>query len=316
MWLSTVTSIMENKVNVLVAGSGNVTGMNVIRALVGEPNVTIYGCDFDAVNPSNQWCQSFEVPRCASPDYPEAILNIVEKYHITHIIASNDHDVRALAVLKSQHPNFPFFNGYAPNILACLDKKETEALFEKAGVQTPMEIHDRNDFPYVLRKESMGSNRKFVHIVKSAVDAMDIPEEHYADGIMTRYVEGIEYTVDVFCDSNSNMLSAVPRKRINVVGGMVHHAQIVKEDKLISLCSLLAKSIGLVGMSCIQCITDGINYNFIEINPRPGSGIDLSINSGVNMPLLWLKETMGEMYDVKGPKWGLQMKRYYSGYYF
>ena len=59
MWLSTVTSIMENKVNVLVAGSGNVTGMNVIRALVGEPNVTIYGCDFDAVNPSNQWCQSF-----------------------------------------------------------------------------------------------------------------------------------------------------------------------------------------------------------------------------------------------------------------
>ena len=133
---------------------------------------------------------------------------------------------------------------------------------------------------------------------------------------MTRFVDGVEYTVDVLCDSNSNLLSAIPRKRINVVGGMVHHAQIEKEDKLISLCRKLSKSVGLVGMSCIQCITDGENYNFIEINPRPGSGIDLSIHSGVNMPLLWIKETLGEECLIKAPKWGMQMKRYFSGYYF
>lgn len=294
---------MEKKANVLVAGSGNVTGMNVIRALIGEPNVTVYGCDFDAENPSNQWCRSFEVPRCASPEYPAAILNIIENYQITHIIASNDHDVRALSILKSQIPDSPFLNGYAPNILAFLDKKQTEVLFLKAGVQTPKEVNDKLDFPYVLRKESMGNNRKFVHIVKSADDVTDIPVEHYENGIMTRYVEGVEYTVDVFCDSNSNMLSAVPRKRINVIGGMVHHTQIIKEDTLRKLCSILTKSVGLVGMSCIQCITDGVNYNFIEINPRPGSGIDLSINGGVNMPLLWLQETVGEQYEVKEPQW-------------
>lgn len=307
---------MKNKVNVLVAGSGNVTGMNVIKALINEPNVTVYGCDFDAVNPSNQWCKSFEVPRCASSDYPAAILKIVKQYSITHIIASNDHDVRALSLLKECNPDFPILNGYAPNILACLDKKATEVIFTNAEVQTPLEVLDRSDYPYVLRKEAMGSNRKFVHIVRTDDDVREIPEEHYADGIMTRYVEGVEYTVDVICDSKSNMLSAVPRKRINVVGGMVHHAQIVKEDKLIDLCRKVAKSVGLVGMSCIQCITDGSNYNFIEINPRPGSGIDLSINSGVNMPLLWLKETTGESYEVTEPKWGLQMKRYYCGYYF
>ena len=97
---------------------------------------------------------------------------------------------------------------------------------------------------------------------------------------------------------------------------MVHHAQIIKEDKLIDLCGKLSKSVGLVGMSCIQCIIDADNYNFIEINPRPGSGIDLSINAGVNMPLLWIKETVGEHYHVSNPQWGMQMKRYYTGYYY
>lgn len=307
---------MKQKVNVLVAGSGNVTGLNVIQSLVDEPNITVYGCDFDAENPSKQWCQSIEVPKCASSGYPAAILDIVEKYNITHIIASNDHDVRALTELKSKTAGFPFFNGFAPNILLCLDKNETEKLFLDAGVQTPLQVFERYDFPYVLRKEAMGSNRKFVHIVKSKDDMKDIPLEHYEMGIMTRFVEGVEYTVDVLCDSESNMLSAIPRKRINVVGGMVHHAQIVKEDKLISLCAQLSKSVGLVGMSCIQCITDGENYNFIEINPRPGSGIDLSIHSGVNMPSLWIKDTMGEEYQVNEPLWGMQMKRYFSGYYY
>lgn len=307
---------MNNIANVLVAGSGNVTGMNVIRALTGHEGINVYGCDFDAVNPSNQWCESFEVPRCASPDYPEKILKIIKDKQITHIIASNDHDVRALSILKGKNENFPFFNGFSDHILDCLDKKATAELFEKAGVQTPHEVLDKNDYPYVLRKEAMGNNRKFVHIVKSEDDFLDIPEDHFANGIMTRYVEGTEYTVDVLCDANSNVLSAIPRKRITVVGGMVHHAQIIKEDKLIDLCKKVAIAAHLEGMSCIQCITDGENYNFIEINPRPGSGIDLSINSGVNMPLLWVLGTLNESVTVPEPKWGLQMKRYYSGYFY
>lgn len=246
------------EVCVLVAGSGNVMGMNVIRSLVGNDGIRVYGCDFDADNPSLQWCESILVPRCASQDYPDAIINIIEHKSITHIIASNDHDVRALSILKSKITGFPFFNGFSENILTCLDKKKTEQLFINAGVETPLEVIARDDYPYVLRSESMGRSRKFVHIVKSEEDTNDIPREHYDTGLMTRYVEGDEYTVDVLCDSASNVLSVVPRKRISVVGGMVYHAQIVKDNKLISLCGKVAKAVGLVGMNCIQCITDGI----------------------------------------------------------
>lgn len=305
------------KFRVLVAGSGNVTGLNVIRALVGNPDVHVVGCDFDAENPSKLFCKSYEVSRCSDSNYPDAIKELIEKESITHIIASNDHDVRALTQLKDKEKSFPQFNGYCSNTIACLDKRETERLFVEAGVKTPLILDNRKDIPYVLRIENMGKRKKFVHIVRSEEDLSNIPEDDFIAGIMTRYVDGTEYTIDVLSDSLSNVLSAIPRQRINVVGGMVHHARIVKDDEMIRQCAKVVKSVGLVGMSCIQCIkTKDNEYYFIEINPRPGSGIDLSINSGINMPLLWLKESVGESVLVSEPKWGLQMKRYFSGYYF
>ena len=308
---------MKNKVKVLVAGSGNVTGLNVIRALVGQPDVKVIGCDFDAENPSKLFCPSFEVPLCADSRYPSSILELVKRQGITHIIASNDHDVRALTQIKQNNKEFPIFNGFCNNTLACLDKRETEQLFVKAGVRTPLIVKDRSDYPYVLRIENMGKVKKFVHIIKNQQDAEAVTEDEYKAGIMTRYVEGTEYTVDVLCDSQSRLLSAVPRERITIVGGMVHHARIVYDEELIAQCAKIALSAGLVGMSCIQCIkTEDNQYYFIEINPRPGSGIDLSINAGVNMPLLWLEETSGEAVEVPEPIWGMQMKRYFCGYYY
>ena len=302
--------------NVFIAGSGNVTGMNVIRALLGNKDISLYGCDYEAINPSNQWCPSYSVPRCAEEGYETAIMKIVKEKKISHIIATNDHDVRALSLIKEKSDKFPTFNGFSKNILNCLDKKETLKLFLRAGVKTPQEVGSNTDYPYVLRKESMGNKKKFVHIVKSDTDLSEIPKKHFEDGIKTRYISGIEYTVDVLCDNNSEVISAIPRRRIEVIGGMVHHAQIDKDLTLINLCSKIAKSVGLTGMNCIQCIKNEEEYYFIEINPRPGSGIDLSIASGINMPLLWIKDSLGESYSMKEPEWGLQMKRFYSGYYY
>ena len=305
------------KYNVLVAGSGNVTGMNVIRALINQKDVSVIGCDFDAENPSKLFCESFQVPRCADELYPAAIKEIVERKHITHIIASDDHDVRALTKIKLTESGFPILNCFGSNTLNCLDKRETERLFVEAGVDTPAIVTDRNDFPYVLRIESMGARKKFVHIVENINDLENITEDEFDVGIQTRYVKGTEYTIDVLSNSNSQLLSAVPRKRITIVGGMVHHACIEKDDEMISRCSQVVKIVGLVGMSCVQCIkTDDNHYYFIEINPRPGSGIDLSIHGGVNMPLLWLKESVGESISITEPVWGMQMKRYYCGYYY
>lgn len=308
---------MQGKVKVLVAGCGNTTGINVIKALLAK-DISLIGCDCDKYNPSVLFCENIQVPRCSDANYIQAISDIVDKHQITHIIPCNDHDLRELSCnIELLRKKNVILNGYGLNTLGLLDKKETLDLFISNKISTPLEISSIIDFPYVLRKEKMGSNRKFVHIVKDQLDLSNIPAEHHEDGIKTRFVDGVEFTVDVICGDDHIPLSIVPRLRIVVINGMVHHAKIVKDDILIQKIIEVATRLKLTGISCIQCIKDSDNgYHFIEINPRPGSGIDLSINGGINMPYIWVQYTLGLNPEIDEPNWGLNLKRFSDGYFY
>ena len=141
--------------------------------------------------------------------------------------------------------------------------------------------------------------------------------EAFLSGVMTEYVAGPEFTVDVLCDADSNALCVVPRQRLDVRGGMVWHGKTVKDDVLIEEVKAICKKLRLRGIMCLQCIkrVDG-RFSFIEINPRPGSGIDLSVNSGCNLPSLWVKLTNEDVASVPEPHWGMEMVRYNSAYFF
>ena len=308
------------KSKVLIAGSGNTTGINVIKSLIKDTNVI--GCDFNNINPADKLCKNFVIPPCSSSFYNEAILNLVKKEEVTHIFASNDHDVRALSLINPQLTELGItFNGYNDNIsLDCLDKDKTYHLFVYNNILTPEEI-DVNDIeknlPCVIRIKSMGRIKKFVHILKSRKDAFIIPQEHLDNCIVTKFIEGEEYTTDYLADNNSNLICAIPRLRLEVRNGMVWQGKVVHDIYLIELISEIVKKLKLVGVGCIQCIKDKVGgYYFIEINPRPGSGIDLSVNSGANLPLMWLNMQQGLSLQQPNINWNTQMIRYNSAYYF
>jgi carbamoyl-phosphate synthase large subunit len=304
------------EINVLVSGSGNITGINVIRALKDTIS-SVIGTDYNEENPANKFCKNYIVPRSNHPDYITAVLNLVRKHHITHIITSNDHEVRALSMyidkLKEEEV---LLNGFGINTLNWLDKKITSELFESHGITTPTILNSTSDFPCVVRKKLVGDKQKFVFIVKSEQELPDVSIYDKQDTVITRFIEGIEYTVDVLCDENSEVLSVVPRLRRKVQHGMVHFAEIVQDVLLISKVKDLSQKLRLTGINCVQCIVQEGNYYFIEINPRPGSGIDLTINAGVNMPLIWTNLTMKNSIFIPEPDWGLKMLRYYDGYYY
>jgi carbamoyl-phosphate synthase large subunit len=308
---------MCKNVNVLIAGSRNITGMNVIRALAENVQLVV-GTDCEHENPANKFCRNYVVPRAVHPGYIPAIMEIAKKRHITHIIASNDHEVRTLSkhIDELKKENI-IFNGFGVNTLNCLNKNETSKLFLKNNIKTP-EVLNSIDFPCVIRKNNVGDKQKFVFIVKSK---QEMPTIDLEEAIITRFVEGNEYTIDILCDNESKVLSAVPRLRRKVQNGMVHFAEIVKDNSLINDVTKLAEKLCLKGVNCVQCIengqdTRGDRYYFTEINPRPGSGIDLTINAGVNMPLLWIKQICGEKIKITEPVWGMKMLRYYDGYYY
>ena len=78
-----------------------------------------------------------------------------------------------------------------------------------------------------------------------------------------------------------------------------------------------ARALRLVGINCLQCILDDQGRTwFFEVNPRPGSGMDLTTQGGVNMPKLWLDVLDGRKPVVPEPDWGLQMVRYAAARFF
>ena len=300
---------------ILIAGSGNTTGINVIKALSGE--YEIIGTDCKELNAANKFCTNFTVPFAASQAYEASMLDIIGRYNVTHVISTNDHDTRALLMMHDiLAAKNVIHNGYCNNALLLLDKEETSSLFMKQGIDTPATLN-KPEIPFVLRKKEMGNKAKFLYIIRNEADMETVSHEAFLSGVMTEYVAGPEFTVDVLCDADSNALCVVPRQRLDVRGGMVWHGKTVKDDVLIEEVKAICKKLRLRGIMCLQCIkrVDG-RFSFIEINPRPGSGIDLSVNSGCNLPSLWVKLTNEDVASVPEPHWGMEMVRYNSAYFF
>ena len=300
---------------ILIVGSGNTTGLNVIKALVTKYQVI--GTDCNELNPANKFCRNYTVPRAAAPDYPEAVSEIIKKHGITHIISTNDHDTRALLAM---HDIFVarniHHNGYCRHAESLLDKDSTYSLFSEYNINTPAKLSEKQ-IPFVLRKREMGSKSKFVYIVKEETDIDLIGDEKFNEGIMTEYVDGPEFTIDVLCDDQGRTLSVIPRQRLEVRGGMVWHGRVVCEEALIEQVKQICAKLRLSGIMCLQCIKRKTgDYAFIEINPRVGSGIDLSVHAGCNLPEMWVKLTAGEQVEIPSPQWGTEMIRYNSAYYF
>lgn len=304
-----------DKTTVLVAGTGNTTGINVIKALMGE--CKIIGTDCNEINAANKFCMNYIVPRADNEQYKTTILDIIEREKITHIISTNDHDTRTLFMMHNiLEDRKVIHNAYCNNAFSFLDKEKTTHLFQKNHIDTP-NILNKPRIPFVLRKKEMGNRSKFLYIVRNEDDIKYIPNEVFLQGIMTEYVNGSEFTIDVLCDSESNTLCIIPRQRLEVRNGIVWHGKTVKDENLIELVKNICKKLHICGIMCLQCIKcTNEKFKFIEINPRVGSGIDLSIHSGCNIPLLWIKLTSKETFTMPELHWGTEMIRYNSAYFF
>jgi carbamoyl-phosphate synthase large subunit len=299
---------------ILIAGSGNITGLNIARALDSR-HFVFAGYDFTSHNPTNMFCRNYVVPKCADVTYGSNVLDLVKSFGATVIIASNDHDVRALTRL---HPELTILGVHVNAIndftLTWLDKQKTSDFFLRNAISTPKQSHTK--FPLVVRKSRVGEGKKFMKVIKTFDELQKLDDFNLEECTLTEFIEGPEYTVDIFCDADSNPIVVVPRRRHEVRAGIVHFGEVEKNELVIESTKQLAKKAKLTGINCAQCIQRGSECFFFEINPRPGSGLDLTTASGVNMPMLLINSLIGKNLGAQTPDWGLKMVRYHDGYFF
>ncbi len=111
--------------------------------------------------------------------------------------------------------------------------------------------------------------------------------------VIQEYLQGPEYTIDLFCDFDGRPLSAVPRERAVIRAGVIDRGRTSRDPALIDLALQCARVLPFSGPCNIQCrVVDGRPVIF-EINPRFSGGIPLTIAAGADFPRMLVELAAG-----------------------
>jgi len=237
-----------------------------------------------------------KVPRVTDENY----LNILKKYcknkNISIIVPTIDTELSLLADVKEEFEKNGIFIAISSKEICDTFylKSTTEEFFLKNGFDTPKEVESLQHCSYpVFAKLNNSSCSIGATVVYTPQHAKELSQDK--NYIFQEYIQGDEYTVDVFIDKKGDVISIVPRLRIEVRAGEVNKAQTSKDEEIINAIKELCKKLnGAYGCITIQLFKTQERIVFIEINPRFGGGYPLSYLSGANFAQYLIEDYLGK----------------------
>lgn len=285
-------------------------------------DLSLLGTDATELSSALQVCdKGFTVKPITHANYIKQLLSIVKTNKVKLLIPTVDLDLKILAQNK---PKFAALGCCVlvsrPEVVdICQDKRKTFRFLIKNGFDTPVTMSIRSAlskkrlrWPCFLKPWD-GSASKGNAVVNNR-EELSILGRKIPNAICQEFVEGTEYTCDVYVDFNMKARCVVPRKRIEVRAGEVSKGQVVKNSHIMSesarLVEILRAGPGVITLQLF--LTDDDKVKFIEINPRFGGGVPLSIKAGADFPKWILQEVLGRKRYIRfnGYKDNLIMLRY------
>jgi carbamoyl-phosphate synthase large subunit len=314
---------LENRINILFTCVGRrVSLINSFRAAAAKigKDCKVIGTDITELAAGMQVCESYyKVCSTGSEGYIAELLDIVKRERINLLIPTTDHDLLLLSQNRERFDREGCFVLIAqPEVVGmCQDKRLAYKFLSSKGFQTPLtfepvDVNAENiDYPCFLKPWDGYASRGAT--VVSNAEEYRFFQPRVPNCIVQKYIEGSEVTCDVFTDSAGKVRCVVPRKRLEVRAGEVNKAVITKDERIINETAKLAAILDtrLCVLTIQLLVSDEGEIYFIEINPRFGGGMPLSIKAGANFPLWLLENFFGlECSADNGYVDGLVMLRY------
>lgn len=262
------------------------------------------------------------VPSSSDPKFIPTLLKMCEKENIRLLIPTRDDELALFAKNKEKFENkgVKIMISDQGTIGICNDKYKfyqflTENNFSTPETYLPNQI-DLSSIHYpLIIKSNLGSGGKNIFKVKNESE-LNFFLNYVPDPIVQEFIDGKEYTIDLFSDFDKNVLTVVPRERIETFCGESYKGRTVEDNEMIEIAKSLAEKLGTIGHITIQCIKNDGGMKFIEINPRFGGGANLGFASGANTPVILLKLLLGEEVKPSIGKYNkdLTMLRYTEDY--
>jgi len=243
--------------------------------------------------------EHYIIPSSFDDNFIPRILEICKEQKIKLIIPTRDGELMLFAKHKKTFKDQDIEVMVSdPKVIAiCRDKYKFYEFLKENDIPAPKTMLPHEiDFEILkypaLVKAVEGSGGKDVYLVKNREEC-EFFVKYVADPVIQEFIQGEEYTIDVFADFDSKVLSVITRQRVEIISGESYKGKTKKDHEMINQAKQLAEKLGVVGHVTMQCIKNAQGIKFIEINPRFGGGAMLGIQSGADTPLLLLQLLSG-----------------------
>jgi carbamoyl-phosphate synthase large subunit len=285
-------------------------------------NCKCFGTDRTELSAALQLCdKKFIVNSVTHQDYVKQLLKIVKQNSVKLLVPTVDLDLHLLAANKNKFSDAGCTVLISePDVInICQDKRQTFKFLAENGFDTPVTLsteqalHKKNiKYPLFLKPWDGYASRGNA-LVKNR-EELCFYTKKIPNCIVQEFIAGQEFTCDVFVDFDLKVRCVVPRNRIETRTGEVSKGKIIKNMKIMRRTAELVQTLGAgPGIITVQLIlTKDETIKFIEINPRFGGGVPLSIKAGANFPKWILQLLTGKVPNIKldGFENNLLMLRY------
>src|SRR3989475_7227761 len=309
---------------ILLSASGAPGSARLIRALHenGERSVRIVGTDMSDRAIGKHLCDAFHVvPPGSSPDYPDAILDLVERENVDLVLPQSSFDLAALSAVRERFP-VPVLVSSPQTVRRSNDKAESYELLRRIGVPT---VDFRRvagarqveaaapELGYPARpvcfKPGVSSGSRGFRILDPTVDrahqllherpgsvamrleeALELlPDEGGTELLVMELATGGERTIDGIADGRRIVLGH-PKTRESMRAGLAMYFVTLPDDGLIALADAIVRELEIEWFFNIQLVGDHV----IEVNPRISTVV---YQEDLNLPWLDVNRALGELSD-------------------
>ena len=312
--------------NVLISSAGRRVGLlRAFRKSLDRLGMrgSIHAADMSALSSAVQVADKGHlVPKCTSPEFIPAMLDICARDRIRLLIPTIDTELTAFAENRGVFENA----GTAVAISSptaieiCEDKHRTHAWLTEEGFPTVRQATPKQvvadpeawRFP-AIAKPATGSASIGLALVDSVDDLRRVVGGE--DYVVQEIAPGCEYTLDVLVNGAGRAVCAVPRKRLEVRGGEVSKGITERHESLqalgLEICERLPRPYGVITLQVFFDEETG-RYSVIEVNPRFGGGFPLAYEAGADYPKWLMEEVLGRPLTARTDGWrdGVVMLRY------
>lgn len=230
-------------------------------ALVLNKDLKIYGADMVGIVPAFAYCDYVRrVVAMKDPAYIDNLLEICQEDKIDLVIPTIDTDLLVLSenMEKFDSVGTKVMISNSDKIRICRDKNNTSQFFVNCGLHAPMPVNNWKEynggFPAFIKPMDGSSSINAFKVENT--DELEFYAGQVDDYIVQPFVDGREYTIDIFCDWNGNPVTITPRERLQVRAGEVLKTQITMDRVMIEESKALCKVFRPCGPMTVQLIRD------------------------------------------------------------